>query len=49
MRRLRDRSYGDHWDLSVPFTVEADAEMMALADVLEAFPGTARLPPREEG
>jgi len=39
MRRLRDRSYGDHWDLSVPFTAEADAEMMPLADVFDAFSG----------
>lgn len=35
--RLRDRPYGDSWDLAVPFTVEAGAEMLALADTTETF------------
>jgi len=34
---LRDCGYGDHWDLSVPFVVEAGAEMAALADAVEVF------------
>lgn len=37
MFRLRERAYGDHWELSAPFTVEAGAEMMALADAVETF------------
>ena len=37
MFRLRERVYGDHWDLSVPFIVEAGAEMAALADAVEVF------------
>jgi len=37
MFRLDDRVYGDHWDLSVTFTVEAGAEMEALADAVEVF------------
>jgi len=35
MFRLRERVYGDHWDLSVPFVVETGAEMTALADAVE--------------
>jgi hypothetical protein len=37
MFRLRERVYGDRWELSVPFTVEAGAEMAALADAVEVF------------
>ncbi|HCU93845.1 MAG TPA: hypothetical protein DHU96_14420 [Actinobacteria bacterium] len=37
MFRLCERIYGDHWDLRVPFTVEAGAEMAALADAVEVF------------
>jgi hypothetical protein len=46
--RLRDRAYGDHWDLSVPFTVEAGAEMIALADTVEIFFAAAPLPHNAE-
>ena len=41
-----DYSYDDHWDLSVPFTVEAGAEMLALADAFESFFEAARFPAR---
>jgi hypothetical protein len=37
MFRLREHVYGDQWDLSVPFIVEAGAEMAALADAVEVF------------
>ncbi len=49
--RLRDQSYpyDDHWDLRLPFTVEAGAEMIRLADAFEIFFAAARLLPRENG
>jgi len=46
--RLRDRAYGDHWDLSVSFSVEAGAEMIALADTFETFFAAAQLPHGDE-
>lgn len=49
--RLRDQAcpYDDHWDLSLPFTVEAGAEMIRLADAFEIFFAAARLLPRKSG
>lgn len=35
--RLRDGPCGDSWDLAVPFTVEAGAEMLALVGTIETF------------
>jgi Family of unknown function (DUF6228) len=35
--RLRPRAYLDHWELCLPVTVEAGAEMTTLADALTVF------------
>jgi len=49
--RLRDDLYhrGEGWDLSIPFTVEAGAEMLALADSFEVFFAAAAFRPGGPG
>jgi hypothetical protein len=47
--RLRDDLYprGTQWDISIPFIVEAGAEMLALADAFEVFFAAATFDPGE--
>lgn len=37
LTRLRPRAYLSHWDVCLPLTIEAGAEMTALADTLTLF------------
>ena len=37
LTRLRPRAYLNHWDVCLPLTIEAGAEMTALADTLTLF------------
>jgi hypothetical protein len=46
--RLRHRLRGSGWEVGVPFTVEAGAQMASLADAVDLFFSAASSPPDDE-